>query len=260
MVGVRRAHLAVLAIALMAAAACAGPAAKTGTPVSPAARTSASLPTGWSSHSDTGQGFAIAYPDAWDASFRDSATLDADLKTVAAHSPELGSYFADAFKKDDQLRLLAADSRTLAQGFAANVNVMISDLGDARSAPSLGDVAGAKARHLGAQPGVGKTLVRTRSRLADNDAVRFDYPLSSAGATAQVRSVITEVDHGGRRLLVELTMGAPSAVAGFAFDDMVGNFRLFTAAHPPPVAPSPSPSTSPSPSPSPVRALGVQNP
>jgi hypothetical protein len=200
----------------------------------------------WSAHGDARQGFSVAVPEAWEVVTRDSPSFDADVQAVSGRSPELGTYFTDSFSKHDQLRLLAADPRSLQAGFATNINVMISDLGATATAPTLDDVTRAKVKRLSATPNVGKPLQQHRDHLSALDAVRLDYTITAGGNAIQVRSVLATVERGSRRYLVELTMGAAPANADTVFTAEQRLFRLFTPAK---VAPPPSPSVLPSPSP-----------
>jgi hypothetical protein len=202
-------------------------------------------PDMWSVHRDARQGFSVATPDAWELVTRDSPSFDADIRTVSAHSPELGQYFADSFVKHDQLRLLAADPATLQQGFATNINVMISDLGVTAGAPSLQDATRAKVKRLGAAPDLGRVLQQHRDRLSAMDAVRLDYVITAGAGAVQVRSLLATVERGGRRYLVELTMGAARADAEIVFPAEQRLFRLFA-----PATVSPSRSVLPTPAPS----------
>lgn len=205
------------------------------------------LPDMWGTYADRRQGFSVAVPTAWDVVARDSPTFAADIKTVSDQSTDLGRYFTDSFAKNDQLRLLAADPRTLQQGFAANVNVMISDLGADATAPTLDDVVRAKVKRLSTAAEVGKPLLRRSDRLSGLDAVRLDYTLNANGTPVQVRSLVAEWERSGRRFLVELTMGAPASDADTLFTAEQRLFTLFAPGRPAPsprLAPTPSASSS----------------
>jgi hypothetical protein len=204
------------------------------------------LPDMWRSIPDKKAGFSVALPTSWDVVTRDSPTFDADLKAVGDQGPELAKYFTDAFGKNDQLRLLGADPRTLPQGFAANINVMTSDLGTTADAPTLDDVAKAKAKSLAAAAGVQKPVLRQADKMSGLGAVRFDYTLTANGTAVQVRSLVATVERGGRRFLVELTMGAPAAGAPSLFAAEQALFTLFDPSRP---SPSPSPSRAATPTP-----------
>lgn len=195
------------------------------------------LPDLWSLHADAGQGFSVAVPEAWEVVVRDSPSFNTDLQAVSEQSPELGQFFTDSFSKHDQLRLLAADPRSLDAGFATNINVIISDLGASASAPGLDDLARAKAKRLSSTADLGKSLQQHRDHLSAVDAVRLDYTITAGGQAVRVRSLLTAVERGGRRYLVELTMGAPPTSADTLF---TAEQRLFRLSAPAKVAPSPS--------------------
>jgi hypothetical protein len=263
-----------LAAAPLVLAGCAVGAGDNELSPSPGASPSASAsvspggrPAGWVVRSDPAQGFSVAIPDAWDFVVRDSPTYTADLDAVSQHSTDLATYFKQSLAADAQVRLMAADSRSLATGFAANLQVMVSDLGPSGTAPGLSDLADAKVKLLSRQSGPVK---RTSDRLSGEPAVRLDYslgrpppsPAPSGGATAgagsnpgptpsaspspgtvpAIRSYLAVVRVGGRALEYELTMGALPGAAGTTFQVLGQNFKVF-----PPVAPSPSPIVAPSP-------------
>lgn len=200
------------------------------------------VPALWSVHADSAQGYALAFPDAWDFVFRDSKTLDADLKAVRSQSPELGKYFSDGFAKNDQLRLIAADPRSLQAGFAVNVNVMVGDLGSAPSAPTLDELTKAKLKVLTKQQDVGQPVKRTNAGLAGLPAARLDYTLSAGGNSIEVRSYVTTIDRDGRRFVALLTMGEPVGGTSTTFDDLARGFLVFAPGKPPAL---PSPSATP---------------
>lgn len=201
------------------------------------------LPAMWGTYADQRQGYSVALPTSWDVVTRDSPTFAANIKTISDQSTDLGTYFTDSFAKNDQLRLLAADPRTLPQGFAANVNVMISDLGADATAPTLDDVVKAKVKRLSAAAEVGKPLLRHNDRLSGLGAVRLDYTLTVNRTSVRVRSLVVEIERKGRQLLVELTMGAPASGAESLFTAEQRLFTLFTPGGP---APSPRPAATPS--------------
>lgn len=197
------------------------------------------LPDLWNVHTDARQGFSVAVPEAWQVVLRDSPSFNADVQAVSGQSPELGQYFTDSFSKHDQLRLLAADPRSLEAGFATNVNVIISDVGASANAPGLDDLTRAKVKLLNATSDLGKSLQQHRDHLSALDAVRLDYTLTAGGHSVQVRSLLATVERAGRRYLVELTMGALPASVDTLFAAEQRLFRLFTPAK---GSASPSPS------------------
>jgi hypothetical protein len=232
---------ALLALAgVLTLAACSTPTAGTSQqPRSLPSVTPQAVPALWSVHADSAQGYALAFPDAWDFVFRDSRTLDADLKTVRNQSPEMGKYFSDGFAKNDQLRLIAADPRSLQAGFAVNVNVMVGDLGSASAAPTLDELTAAKLKLLGQQQDVGKPVKRSAVKLAGLPAARLDYTLSAGGLSVEVRSFVATFERGGRRYVAVLTMGEPAGGTSTTFDDLARGFLLFSPGKPP-ALPSPS--------------------
>lgn len=230
----RRRAAAVL-VTLVALAGC-GTSATVPTPGVTPSVSASPLPALWSVHGDAAQGFSVAVPDAWDFVFRDSRTLDADLKVVEQHSPELATYFRQSLAAHEQLRFLAADSRSLPSGFATNVQVMTADLGPAGIAPSLKDLTDAKVRALRLQASVTQPVARVADQLGGRPALRLDYTLATpaaaatgagAGATADagagapgtalVRSYLMEVLRGPDQFEVELTIGARPETAATTF-------------------------------------------
>ncbi|GAC1333104.1 MAG: hypothetical protein NVSMB17_13080 [Candidatus Dormibacteria bacterium] len=191
------------------------------------ATVSVPLPGMWTVHPDPAQGFSVVTPDAWDFVLRDSPTLAADLDAVGKHSPELQAYFVKAAQANAELRFVAADARSLEGGFAANANVVASDLGSRAAAASLGELSQAKVKRLRADPAVSSTLKLVATTLSGHPASRIDYELNTGGGTVTVRSYLAVVDQGGRRRLFELTIGAPGEQATSVFDTIAGSFVLF---------------------------------
>ena len=239
-----RRPIALLGGALLGFAACsASPQATTPLPGPGASGLATPLPPAYTLRTDGAQGFSLGVPDAWDYVVRDSATFEADLRTVAQHSPELAAYFRQSFTSDAQVRLLAADSRSVATGFTANVQVMASDLGPAASAPSLTELADAKVRRLTQETTVTHPVKRTADHLSGLPAVRIEYTLAGAANNPVIRSYLVVVVRGGRRYEYELTMGALGEAAGTTFENLGRLFTLFTpttaSATTRPAAPSP---------------------
>lgn len=197
------------------------------------------MPLDWSLHSDLPQGFTLGTPTAWDVAFRDSPTFDADLAAVGQHSPELAAFFKQSFDSDAQVRFIAADSRSIATGFTANVQVISSDLGPVGVAPGLKDLADAKVKLLSTQNTVVQPVERAGNHLAGQQAVRLDYALTGPPGAPQVRSYLTVVERSGRRYEYELTMGARPDAAGTTFATLSNLFTLF---RPSGATPSPVPS------------------
>ena len=184
------------------------------------------LPAMWTVHTDQGESFSIATPDAWDYVIRDSSSFASDLDAVGKHSPELQTYFKKSIDANSELRLIAADPRSLTGGFAANVNVMRSDLGALARAPTLAELGAAKLTRLRNEGAVQLPVQHTDDTLAGRAAVRFDYALKAADQTVTVRSYVIVFDRGGRRTMLELTMGAPGDQATGIFDTAARSFKL----------------------------------
>ncbi|HEV1997109.1 MAG TPA: hypothetical protein VGR61_03135 [Candidatus Dormibacteraeota bacterium] len=240
---------AVLCCALVLLAGCSSKAATTPLPSPSASLAATPIPAAYTLRSDAAQGYSLAIPDAWDYVLRDSPSFDADLQTVSQHSPELAAYFQQSFASDGQVRMLGADSRSLATGFAANVQVMVSDLGPVASAPSLKDLGAAKLKLLGKQTTVAQPVKRTDGHLSGQAAERLDYALTGATSNPVVRSFLAVVERDGRSYEYELTMGALPDAAGTTFENLGRLFTLFTpaAGTPRPSAPAgSSPGVSPS--------------
>ncbi|MFN2465977.1 MAG: hypothetical protein ABR598_06900 [Candidatus Dormibacteria bacterium] len=224
MTRVRRLALLGLLAALPGCAATTGhhpPAAS-----SPTA-SAAALPAEWSLHEDAPQGFSLALPDAWDVATRDSPTLDADLQALRARRPELARYFTDGFTINDQLRMIAADSRSLNAGYAVNAHVNAGDLGSTAAAPSLDEVVKARLTRLARQREVTQPVHRTSTHLAGQTAAQLEYTLATPTAKVTVRSYLITVDRAGRRRLYELTIGQPADAGRGALDDIARLFALF---------------------------------
>jgi hypothetical protein len=170
----------------------------------------------WSSHGDAAHGFRVGIPDSWDVIVRDSPSFGADMDGVSRHSPELQGFFQRAMASNSELRLLAADSRSIAQGFAANVNVMSSDLGPSAGAPTLGELAQAKLIRLRKETAIPAGSVKgVDARLSGHPAARFDYALRAGDQDIAVRSYLLVFDLRGRRTRLELTMAAPGDPGNF---------------------------------------------
>lgn len=184
------------------------------------------VPAMWTAHPDPGQGFTVATPDAWEVATRDSPTFAADLDTVGRHSPELQRFFKASLDANPELRLISADPRSLAHGFANNVNVISSDLGLGAAAPTLRELAQAKQTRLGHESGVKGPVKRAADRLAGHPAERFDYGLKLADQVVSVRSYLVVLERGGRRASLELTMAAPPDGATGIFDPITRTFNL----------------------------------
>ena len=191
------------------------------------------LASGWRLHADNGQGYLVAFPDAWAFVFRDSTTLDADLKAVDSQSPELATYFRSSMAGVEQLRLVAADPRSLVNGFATNVNVMSSDVGNAASAPSLDALAAAKVKHLATDRTVAGPVKQAPGSIAGHPAVVIDYGVLAGARTARVRSYLLVVARGSERFLYEVTMGALPDAADATFVPLAASFAVFPPGHPP---------------------------
>ena len=186
----------------------------------------APLPDMWTVHADPSEHFSVATPEAWDFLLRDSPSFVADLEAVGKHSPELQAYFKKAMETNAELRLVAADGRSLAGGFAANVNVMRSDLGAVSRAPTLGELATAKVTRLGNEAAVMLPVKRADVRVAGRPAVRIDYQLKAGDHTVSVRSYLLVMEHGGQRAMLELTMGAAADQAAATFDGIASSLTL----------------------------------
>lgn len=224
------------AAAILATALALGAAGCSATPPAAARATPAALPSAlplpatWTTHADRAQGFAVATPDAWDVAVRDSPTLPADLDAVGKNSPELAAFFKKALDSNPDLSLVAADPRSVAQGFAANANVMTANLGAVAGAPALADVVEAKLTRLRTEAAVSQPVRHSNARLAGQPAVRLDYTLKAGDQDIVVRSYLLVVDRGGQRRRLELTMGAPGeqGTAG-TFDSIALSFSVTAA-------------------------------
>ena len=183
-------------------------------------------PEGWTLRSDALQGYSLAVPDAWDYVVRDSPTFDADLQAINQHSPELGAYFKQSLSSDAQVQFIAADSRSLQTGFAANLHVMTSDLGPVGSAASLKDLVDAKVKLLSAQASVVQPLHRAPDHLSGQPAVLLEYSLAGSANIPLVRSYLVVLQRGGRGYEYELTMGALPDAASITFATLSQFFRL----------------------------------
>jgi hypothetical protein len=224
---------AALLLAAVAAAGCTGfparraPVGSPATAGSPAPASSAAVTAPQVAlHADPVSGFALAVPDAWDAVVRGAPGFATEIEVVGRHSPELKAYFQKSLAGDPELRLIAADSRSLAGGFATNANVSASDLGAPARAPGLQDLAAAKLRRLQAESAVVMPLSRHDDRLGGRAAMRFDYSLKVGDAVVNVRTYLVIVERTGRRQLLALTMGASPDQAAATFAGIAGSFRV----------------------------------
>ena len=235
---------AILGCVVVVLAACSSstpspvPGPSPGPSPSPAAT---AAPEGWTLRRDGLQGYSLAIPDAWDFVIRDSPTFDADLQAVNQHSLELSAYFRQSLTSDAQVQFIAADSRSLQAGFAANVHVMTSDLGRVGSAASLTALVDAKVKLLSAQASVVQPVQRAPDHLSGQPAVRLEYSLAGTANSPLVRSYLVVLQRGGRDYEYELTMGALPGAATTTFATLSQFFRLFPPAHETPPAPPRSP-------------------
>lgn len=245
---------AVLLLATVAAVACAAPApsgspSPTPTPrlPTPSPVPSGELQPGWSRVDDPLAGFSIGLPDSWDRAVLDSPSFDADIAAIAGRNADLARFVSDAFKnaKDRRLKLLAADPRSAAAGFATNANVMVTDLGAPAKAPGLTDLANAKLGTLRADASVIQPPVARRRTLPAGQSVQVTYAFDVGDRKVFVVTYLLVDDRGGFRRYIQLTLGTTSDDHDALFESFVASFQVTT----PPPRPTPSPSTPPSASP-----------